>query len=134
MHLTLKKSYLFEILVSSDIILVAGTARKINFCLLKCFLLCFENNVIICLPEPKAFIIAFQLKIKELKTIHIPCQIYQGDSHLGISPIFVRIRAGSVADFSFRYPASVKPYRLRDTERTNCVLAYPQSNRPTNRK
>ena len=39
-------------------------------------------------------------------------------------------RAGSVADFSFRYPASVNPYRFWDTERRNCVLAYPQSNRP----
>ena len=34
-------------------------------------------------------------------------------------------RAGSVADCSFRYPASVKPYRFRDTERRNCVPAYP---------
>ena len=50
----------------------------------------------------------------------------------GIS--FVRTRAGSVADFSFRYPASVKPYRFRDTEKRNCILAYRQSNRPTNRK
>ena len=38
------------------------------------------------------------------------------------------IRAGSVADFLFRYPASVKPYRFQDTER-NCILAYPQWNR-----
>ena len=45
-----------------------------------------------------------------------------------------RIRAGSVAYFSFQYLASVKPYRFRDTESRNCVLAYPQSNRPTNRK
>ena len=43
-------------------------------------------------------------------------------------------RAGSVADFPFRYPASVKPYQFRDTERRNCILAYPQLNRPTNRK
>ena len=44
------------------------------------------------------------------------------------------IWAGSVADFSFRYSASVKPYRFRDTESRNCVLAYPQSNSPNNRK
>ena len=37
------------------------------------------------------------------------------------------IRVGSVADFLFQYPASMKPYRFRGTER-NCALAYPQSN------
>ena len=46
----------------------------------------------------------------------------------------LKIRAGLVAYFPFQYPASVKPYRFRDTERRNCVLAYSQSNRPTNRK
>ena len=42
--------------------------------------------------------------------------------------LMVSTRAGSVAAFSFRYPA------FRDTERRNYVLAYPQSNRSTNRK
>ena len=46
---------------------------------------------------------------------------------------YLYTRAGSV-DFSFQYPASVKPYRFQDTERRNCVLAYSQLNRPTHWK
>ena len=41
--------------------------------------------------------------------------------------------SGLVANFSFRYLASLKLYRFRDTE-GNCVLAYPHWNRPTNWK
>ena len=38
-------------------------------------------------------------------------------------------RVGSVAEFPFQYPGSVKGYRFRDTEKY-CALAYPQLNRP----
>ena len=41
--------------------------------------------------------------------------------------------AGFVADFSFQYLASVKPYRVR-VHATNCILAYPQWNRRTHSK
>ena len=42
----------------------------------------------------------------------------------------IKTRAGLVADFSFWYPASVKPYRFQDTKRRNCVLVYPQPKGP----
>ena len=56
-------------------------------------------------------------------------QVCKGGRHLVLFA-----RAGSVADFPFRYLASVKPYRFGDTESRNYVLVYPQSNRPTNWK
>ena len=45
----------------------------------------------------------------------------------------VYTRVGSVADFPFWYPTIVIRYQFQDTE-IDCILAYPQSNRPTNQK
>ena len=54
---------------------------------------------------------------------------FTGNSHFQIYTSIVNTtvlvnRAGSAADVSFWYPASVKPYRFRYTEK-NYVLVYP---------
>ena len=48
--------------------------------------------------------------------------VFDEHLHNKLSDCLANSRVGLLADFSFRYPASVKPYRFRDTERRNCVL------------